>query len=399
MYVRLQEAGTVKLVEKQIWLLLEEQLDTQSLADLYGVTVLTPADPLPSGPSGTAEVPATPRTELETSTIYYGDNLERLRGLPSSSVDLVYCDPPYPSEKFAPSYALDDFAETLRWIDFLRPRAEEVRRVLSSTGSLYWHCGWESSAYVRVMLDQVFGQANFRNEIVLVRRLPSLAEKSGFSKVHDVILYYTKSDTFTWHPKPLSRAREQEAMFSHKDADGRRYRLDALTLPPGTGRIAQTWNGHTACWRMSLARLDQLDADGRIVIAKNGAPRLKRYLDEMPLVPLGDVWTDIRHDRHTRHREHFVSQPIALMERIIEVSSNPGDVVLDPFLGSGTTLVAAERLQRRWIGVEVSEEMVRLAEKRLVSEAGVEPRLVPHPGIAESRQLSFDVSDHGQVEQ
>jgi DNA modification methylase len=322
---------------------------------------------------------------LETSVLQRGENLDLLRQLPGECIDLIYLDPPFFSNR---QYEViwGDEAEVRsfedRWkggidhyVEWMRQRALQLHRVMQPTGSLYLHCDSAASHYLKVMLDGIFGQANFRNEIIW-KRTGAHSGTNGFGPVHDTILFYSRTADFYWKPQrgPYD-ARYVESKFTNTELDGRRFQPISLT-PQGTrgGATGQPWRGIDPTargyhWKYPPSRLDELDAQGLIYwpAKKGGMPRLKFYLDEAPGMLLQDVWTDLPPvNSRAREREGYPTQkPEALLERILVASSKPGDIVLDPFCGCGTTVAVAERLKRRWIGMDISPTAMRVIRRRL----------------------------------
>ncbi|MDO8751501.1 MAG: DNA methyltransferase [Dehalococcoidia bacterium] len=364
-----------------------------------------------------------------TRMLYYGDNLEVLRNrqwFPDDCVDLVYLDPPFKSQqdynvlfksqKGTPAAAqVQAFSDTWKWdtaakaayeqlvsdplvpgqvgqmieafykfldgsemmayLVMMTPRLLELHRVLKSTGSLYLHCDPAASHYLKLVLDTIFGPGNFRNEIVWKRSSAHSDVGQGakhMGRLHDIIFNYSKGDSYTsnrlftpYDPSYL------ENFYRHVEAGtGRRYMLGDLTGPRGAakGNPRYEFMGVTRYWRYTKERVQELLEQGRIVQSKPGAvPRYKRYLDEMPGVPLQDIWDDILPiGAQAKERLGYPTQkPLALLRRIIQASSNPGDLVLDPFCGCGTAVVAAEELGRSWIGIDVTYLAMDVMARRL----------------------------------
>src|SRR6266540_902287 len=360
--------------------------------------------------------------------LYFGDNLKWLsdrREFPDSSVDLIYLDPPFNSNAdynvlfrepsgqvsqaqfhaFTDTWSWADAADTyhqfidncpenggveimeafhsflknspmMAYLAMMAPRLVELHRVLKETGSLYLHCDPTASAYLRTILDNLFGAENLRNEIVW-QRTPSKGLMSRrLARNHDLILSYQKSDAATWKEDAIFQPYDLDALdektkskYSHRDADGRLYQLDNL-INPNANRPNLTYEflGVTKVWRWTKERM-QAAYDAGLVIQPRpgGVPRYKRYLDEQRGKPLGDVWTDISPiNSQAQERLGYPTQnPLALLERIISASSNPGDVVLDPFCGCGTAVHAAHKLGRRWIGIDITHLAIGLIRRRM----------------------------------
>jgi site-specific DNA-methyltransferase (adenine-specific) len=363
--------------------------------------------------------------------LYFGDNLEILREhVPVGSVDLIYLDPPFNSkatynvlfaeksgEKSAAQITafedtwhwgqesetayhevvtlgprkLADLLQALRsflgvndmmaYLTMMAVRLVELHRVLKPTGSIYLHCDPTASHYLRMVLDSIFGPVNFRNEIIW-KRTSAHSSAKRYGPVHDVILFYTKSSNFLWNQAYADFEEKYiKSHYSLKDPDGRRWMADNLT---GTGirkgSSGQPWRGFDVSsinrhWRTSIETLEKWDKEGKIYWPQEGRwPRFKRYLDETMGVPTQDTWTDIPPiNAQAKERLGYPTQkPEALLERIIRASSNEGDVVLDPFCGCGTALSAAERLKRRWIGIDITHLAITLIKNRLHDTFGPE---------------------------
>jgi site-specific DNA-methyltransferase (adenine-specific) len=258
-------------------------------------------------------------------------------------------------------------------------RLIELRRVLKNTGSLYLHCDPTASHYLKILLDGIFGNHCFRNEIIW-KRTTTHSDSKTWSRVADVILFYTKSDHFTWNtPREPHSAEYIESKYRHDDGDNRRYMLDNMTSPNPRPNMMYDWRGFpfpARGWRYSKETMARLDKEGRIWYPRypdgafdtNKRPRLKRYLDEMSGGGvMGTAWTDI-HPVNSQAQERIgypTQKPLALLQRIITASSNPEDVVLDPFCGCGTAIHAAEKLGRAWIGIDVTHIAIQIIQDRL----------------------------------
>src|ERR1039458_798708 len=264
--------------------------------------------------------------------------------------------------------------DMMAYLMMMSPRLVELKRVLKPTGSLYLHCDPTASHYLKLLLDAIFGGQNFRNEITWKRshaHSDSKQGRKGFGNVADIILYYSKSEAYLFNTQYLEYSQEYiDKYYRYRDADGRRYWLDNLTGPGGAAKGNPSYEvmGVTRHWRYSKERMQKLISEGRVIQTKPGnVPQYKRYLDEMPGVPLQNIWTDISPiNMMAKERLGYPTQkPVALLERIINASSNPGDFVLDPFCGCGTTIDAAEKSGREWIGIDITQIAMTTIKKRL----------------------------------
>jgi site-specific DNA-methyltransferase (adenine-specific) len=259
------------------------------------------------------------------------------------------------------------------YLAMMAARLIELHRVLKPTGSLYLHCDPTASHYLKILLDGIFGAENFRNEIIWERSVGKGNVRNRFGRDHDVILLYCKSDAAVFHLQFAEMSDEYKARFSLNDNDGRGpYRLAPLDNPDFRPNLMYDYKGYKSPirgWRVSLEVMKQLDEDGRLAFPrkKDGRIARKHYLNEQEGPRIGDLWTGIRPLQATdAERLGYPTQkPLALLERIINASSNPGDVVLDPFCGCGTAVHAAEKLGRRWVGIDVAHLAISLVERRL----------------------------------
>jgi DNA modification methylase len=272
--------------------------------------------------------------------------------------------------------------DMLAYLVMMTARLVELHRVLKPTGSLYLHCDPTASHYLKIVLDAIFGVRNFKSEISWKRSSAHSDAKQGrqnLGHIRDVILFYSKSSMYTWNPQFTPYTDKYIADFYKfvEPETGRRYQLDNITGPGGAAKGNPEYEvmGIRRHWRYSEENMEQLIAQGRIVQTNPGTvPRYKRYLDEMPGVPLQDQWDDVQSLSSAAHERlgYPTQKPVALLARIITASSNPGDVVLDPFCGCGTTIEAAERLGRRWVGIDVTILAVDLMRKRIADRFGDE---------------------------
>ena len=353
---------------------------------------------------------------VKPKTIFTGDNLPIMRGMNSESVDLIYLDPPFNSNanyaapigseaagaEFKDTWTLNDVDAA--WLDlieakhpalnrvihaamtdsdksyliYMAVRLIEMHRILKPTGSIYLHCDPTMSHYLKLVMDAVFGNRNFRNEIVWQRTNAHNLKAKYFSKTHDVLLFYSKDKDYTWNNQYTDYSQAQLSRYK-KDETGRLYTGRDLTVSSGGNRNFQ-WRGSrpssNRSWGASLEQLERWYTEGRILLKRDGTPRLdglKVYLDELPGKQIPAIWTDIpRIGNTSKERLGYPTQkPLALLERIIKASSNEGEVVFDPFCGCATTLVAADRLQRDWIGVDISAKAAELVVERIRTDQGM----------------------------
>lgn len=315
---------------------------------------------------------------VDTRIVYCGDNLDVLARIPAGSVDLIYIDPPFHSgrdyqEVWGEEWerrAFTDRHESMdAYIEYMRTRCSELARVLSPTGSFYYHCDWHASHYVKAMLDAIFGISTFRAEIIWRRQNAKGLASRAFANNHDTILYYARDNyTFNRQYRPHDPAYLEKSYKHAEPETGRRYTLSDLTNPnKDRPNLTYEWNGVTRVWRWTKKRMEEADRKGLLHYSKSGLPRQKRYLDEMEGLPVDTVWDDIQ-PVQSRSRERIgypTQKPLALLDRIIQTSSNPGDVVLDAFCGCGTTLESAELSGRQWIGIDFSPTACKVMASRL----------------------------------
>lgn len=266
--------------------------------------------------------------------------------------------------------------DMLAYIVMMAERLVELRRVLKPTGLLYLHCDPTASHYLRLVLDCVFGVERFQNEIVWQRTPSKALSTQRLPNNHDVILVYRKGATGTWHDEEMFQRydtykldEKTNAKYSQRDESGRRYQLTSL-INPNSDRPNLTYEflGVTKVWRWTKERMLEAYRSGLVVQPRPGAvPRFKRYLDEQKGKPICDVWSDIAPlNSQAKERTGWSTQkPLALLERIISASSNPGDTVLDPFCGCGTTIEAAQKLGRKWIGIDITHLAIDIIKDRL----------------------------------
>lgn len=333
-------------------------------------------------------MPAKKRDDLvDSRVIYCGDNLEQLKKLPDSCVDLIYIDPPFNSNRNYEVFwgetkekrAFEDRHESTKaYIEFMRPRCIELHRVLKPTGSFYYHCDWHASHYVKVMLDQIFGENNFQNEISWRRSGRRSSMQKIFRRAHDSIFFYTGGHDYTFNMEFEEHDETLLKKYTQEDKRGK-YQLVPLMASGITtyGETGKPWRGYDPNkrgrsgmhWLTTHDKLEKYVEQGLVDFPRkpDGVPRLKYYISQNKGVPLSDFWDDIDliNSMGKEALGYPTQKPLALLERIVKISSNEGGIVLDAFCGCGTALVAAENLHRRWIGIDVSPTACRVMAKRL----------------------------------
>jgi adenine-specific DNA-methyltransferase len=307
--------------------------------------------------------------------LYQGDNLPLLAALAkdealAGKVKLIYIDPPFATaaafESRKQKHAYDDHLVGAAFVEALRERLIFLHHLLSNDGSLYLHLDGRMAFHMKVILDEIFGESNFRNCITRKKCNPKNYTRKTYGNVADYILFYTKGDDYVWNRpiEPWDEARAEKE-YQYTDEHGRRFKKVPIHAPGvRNGETGREWRGKLPPpgkhWQYTPAKLDEMDARGEIYWSPTGNPRRKIYLENSAGVPLQDIWLDVR-DAHNQNI-HVTGYPTeknsTLLTRIIEASSNAGDLVLDCYAGSGTTLTAASNLGRKWIGVDRSQEAI-----------------------------------------
>ncbi len=362
--------------------------------------------------------------------LYYGDCLTIMQDWPLQSVDLIYLDPPFNSnrqynsiykdetgrplpdqiEAFCDMWELDAERERairtmpvlmresglddsvaelwklwmqalrgtqpnlLAYLSYMAQRLLIMKRILKPTGSIYYHCDPTASHYIKALMDAVLGHDNFQNEIVW-QRTSAHNDARRYGAIHDTILFYSRTGSWNWHTQFQPYDEKHLARFRHQDPDGRRWTDGDLTAKGLTGGgYEYEYEGKNENWRVPLATMERLDMEGRLHRTHTGGLRVKRYLDELEGRSAQSIWVDIPpiNSQASERMGYATQKPVALMERIIKASSNPGDVVLDPFCGCATTIEAAHKLDRQWIGIDIAIHAVkRVARIRLEERLGL----------------------------
>ncbi len=368
----------------------------------------------------------------EPNKLYYGDCLSVMEEIKSQSVDLIYLDPPFNSnrdytaiyqdetgrllpdqiEAFHDMWHLDplrmeavrklpitlreagvddegaEFLQVmmtalrrnepglLAYLSYMVERLAAMKRLLKPTGSIYLHCDPTASHYLKIAMDAIFLRNNFRNEIIWRRQNAKGLTTRNLAANHDIILRYTASDQATWTPQFTTHNEKYvDDFYKHtEESTGRRYQLGDLTNPnKNRPNLTYEFLGFTRVWRWSKDRMQRAYKDGLVVQSAPGrVPRLKRYLDEQEGNQVDDLWQDIPPVQKAERLGYDTQKPLELLERIIDASSKPGDLVLDPFCGCATTMEAAHRLNRRWIGIDIAIHAIRrVAKVRLGDRCGL----------------------------
>jgi site-specific DNA-methyltransferase (adenine-specific) len=387
------------------------------------------------------------------NTLYYGDNLKVLREhIKDESVDLIYLDPPFNSNRsynvlfkdesgsssesqitaFDDSWhwggtaqqtyeelltnapgnvasminALHQFIganQMMAYLVMMAARLVELHRVLKPTGSLYLHCDPTSSHYLKTLLDMIFGVENFRNEIVW-KRTSAHNDPKRYGNNYDCILYYSRTSNVIWNPIYSEYSKDYvESHYGQIDKKGS-YTTRDLTAPDH-GTLSQnlrySWKGvlppKGRTWTCVIEKMQAYEDVNLITYSKEGMPRLKRYLEQMPGITIQALWNDIPpiNSQAAERLGYPTQKPLALLERIITASSNPGDIVLDPFSGCGTCISASQKLGRQWIGIDITHLAIAMHKSRLKDMFGLEPkkdyRVIGEPeDIQGARQLAID---------
>ena len=293
-------------------------------------------------------------------------------GMPG--VRLIYIDPPFATKReFSGSQeqrAYQDKVEGARFIEFLRKRLILLRGLLSDDGSIYVHLDIKKCHYIKTIMDEIFGEHLFQSEIIW-KCSSAHSDSRAISAIHQNIFLYFRSPRFLYNPQFQDYSEEYvESKYRHFNEAGRRYRLDNLTATGlKGGGYEYEWNGVTKIWRSPIETMQHLEQIGRISYTKNGTAEYIRYIDEMKRLSLQDIWTDINpvNSQAVERIDYPTQKPETLLDRIIQASSNEGDLVLDAFAGSGTTCAMAEKLGRRWIAIDSGKLAIYTMQKRMLN--------------------------------
>lgn len=367
----------------------------------------------------------TPRVQLTSisgkgarNKLVHAENLSALKALQddyAGKISLIYIDPPFAtngdfrigdnrantiSSSSTDAIAYSDTRIGADFLEFLRERLIFLRELLSERGSIYLHIDYKIGHYVKLILDEVFGQDMFRNDIARIKCNPKNFNRTAYGNVKDLILFYSKTPTPTWNDPRIPFSKEDEQrLFKKVDKDGRLYTTIPLHAPGETskGNTSKKWKGMNPPkgrhWRTAPAVLDKWEKQGLVEWSPHGVPRKRIYLDEQVGKKVQDIWEF----KDPQYPQYPTEKNLDLLKFIVGASSNEGDVVLDCFAGSGTTLVAAQTLNRSWIGIDQSDAAIKVIHKRLkelprdmFTEAGYEflkPTGIPSALAAPSRSF------------
>ncbi|MFI3242486.1 MAG: site-specific DNA-methyltransferase [Alphaproteobacteria bacterium] len=326
----------------------------------------------------------------DVNKLILGENLTTLKTLLvnynlKSKFDLIYIDPPFStnttfriSDDRASTISMASDAEEAYkdnlsgsdFLEFLRERLIIAKELLSDKGSIYLHIDYKIGHYVKIIMDEVFGMDNFRNDITRVKCNPKNFERKAYGNIKDMILFYTKTNNHIWNKPSVKYSVEDIVkLFPKTDEKGRKYTTVPLHAPGETksGKTSMKFKGISPPkgrhWRCSPEELDILDKNGLIEWSCNNVPRKKVYADEKDGKKMQDIWEF----KDPQYPDYPTQKNIDLLKSIMMASSNKDSYILDFFCGSGTTLIAAEELGRRWVGIDQSKNAVKIAKKRLES--------------------------------
>ena len=322
---------------------------------------------------------------MSINKLILGDNIDIMRAMDSETIDLIYLDPPFFSNRNYEVIWGDDgevrsFQD--RWaggiehyIAWLKERVVEMHRILKQTGTIFLHCDWHANAYIRVdILDKIFGDENFINEFIWKRSSNRSSISKAARKNYDTIFFYSKSKKYTFNQIFTELSATSKELYKNEDEKGFYQTVPLLVSGKRSGETGMIWKGidpnkqgkEGMHWVTTPDKLEEYENQGLIYFPEKGnTPRLKYYLEQSPGVPLGEIWDDIKLVQGKESIGYPTQKPETLLQRIIEVASNEGDVVFDPFVGGGTTIVVADKLNRKWIGIDQSVAAIKVSDLRL----------------------------------
>jgi adenine-specific DNA-methyltransferase len=320
-----------------------------------------------------------------------GDNINVMQALLQqhhlrNKINLVYIDPPFATNTVfrgsdarmshvsisnTDEIAYTDTRKGAEYLEFMRERLIFLRELMADTASIYVHIDYKIGHYLKIIMDEVFGVRNFRNDIARIKCNPKNFARKAFGNIKDLILFYTKTDKYTWNEADVPKSEQEiKRLFSKVDKNGLPYTTTPLHAPGETtnGNTGKMWRGMLPPkgrhWRYDPKVLDELEGQGLIEWSKTGNPRKIVYAHDLPNKKLQDIWEF----KDAQRPVYPTEKNLELLKLIIQASSNEGDFVLDCFSGSGTTLIAAEALNRQWIGIDSSETAIKTTMKRLSNQ-------------------------------
>ncbi|MBR5435119.1 MAG: site-specific DNA-methyltransferase [Bacteroidales bacterium] len=343
--------------------------------------------------------------------LYHADNIDVLNALIDDSevcgkVTLIYIDPPYNTggafETRDFKYAYDDRFSIQGYLEFMRKRLEIMHRLLSNEGSIYVHLDSNMVFHVKVMMDEIFGIQNFKGMITRKKCKSKNFTRKTYGNISDYILFYSKTDEPIWN-RPYEEWSEEKILKEYpyiENNTGRRYKKVPIHAP-GTrnGATGGPWHGmmppQGKHWQFTPDKLDEMNANGEIYWSANGNPRRKVYFDQSNGVPVQDIWLDYLdvNNQNTLITGYPTEKNLDMLKRIVETSSRPGDLVLDCFAGSGTTLIAAEELGRQWIGIDIGEESISTIKERFKNGSKPMGDYVKKKTIKQNTPTLFEMDD------
>jgi adenine-specific DNA-methyltransferase len=326
--------------------------------------------------------------------IIKGDNLSCMKSLldvHAGTIDLVYTDPPFSTNNIfrvgndrvstisnskKHDIAYSDKLKGDEFLEFIRERLVFLRELLSNKGSIYLHTNYKIGHYIKIIMDEIFGQKNFRGDISRIKCNPKNFRRKAYGNIRDMILFYSKTSNYIWNEPTIDMSAEQmNKLFNKTDKNGRKYTTNPLHAPGETinGKSGQLWKGmlppEGRHWRFSPDVLDKLESDGLIEWSKKGVPRKIIFADDHGKAKLQDIWEF----KDSQKPIYPTEKNLEMLKTIINASSNENSFVLDCFSGSGSTLFAAAELGRQWIGIDNSEKAINICRKRFDK---LEPRML-----------------------
>ncbi|MDE0119825.1 MAG: site-specific DNA-methyltransferase [Bdellovibrionales bacterium] len=359
----------------------------------------------------------------KSNTIFQGDNFPIMRAMPDECVDLIYIDPPFFTQRdykniWGDMESVQDYKDIRKngftdkkdfferhlksgakeldaYLEWMRFRVQECRRILKKTGSFYLHLDYHAVHYMKVVCDEIFGYKNFRNEIIWKRTVGgSNTSKKQYGVTTDTILFYTKSNDWRFNVQYTDYDDSYiKSHYSKETKDGRKYQLGDLTAPSHNPSTIYKYKGYKPPkngWRWTKEKMKEMDRKGCVHFPKNKNKRLRqiRYLDEQKGVPISNLWTDIP-PVNSQAKEDTgwpTQKPVSLLERILKIGSNPGDIILDSFSGCGTAMHAAHNLKRKWIGIDISPTAIKVNKERL-EDLGAKVEVITERELKKSHNL------------